>query len=97
MYFQSEWKTVWILIRWLHEKPADLDLQYFQNRINLGSAGQGSSMYFQSEWKTVLILIRWLHQEPADLDLQYFQNRINLGSAEHGITNIPLNKCIKHF
>ena len=25
-----------ILIRWLHQKPADLDLQCFQKRINLG-------------------------------------------------------------
>ena len=40
MYFQSEWKTVWILIIWLHQKPADLDLQCFQKRINHGSAGQ---------------------------------------------------------
>ena len=27
-------------IRWLHQKPADLDPQCFQKRINLGSAGQ---------------------------------------------------------
>ena len=32
---------MWILIRWLRQKPADLDLQCFQNRINLDSAGQG--------------------------------------------------------
>ena len=30
---------MWILIRWLHQKPADLDLQCFQNRIP-GSAEQ---------------------------------------------------------
>ena len=41
MFFQSEWKTVWILIRWLRQKPADLDLQCFQKRINPHSAGQG--------------------------------------------------------
>ena len=41
MYFQSQWKTVWILIRWLLQKPSDLDLQCFQKRINLGSTGQG--------------------------------------------------------
>ena len=30
-----------ILIRWLHQKPADLDLQCFpKKRINSGSAGQ---------------------------------------------------------
>ena len=34
LYFQSEWKIVWILIRWLHQNPADLDLECFQNRIN---------------------------------------------------------------
>ena len=28
-YYQSEWKIVWILNRWLHQKPADLDLQCF--------------------------------------------------------------------
>ena len=44
--FLSEWKTVWILIRWLrwpHQKPADLDLQCFQRKIKLGSALQGLS------------------------------------------------------
>ena len=30
MYFQSMWKTVWILIRWLHQKPSDLYLQCLQ-------------------------------------------------------------------
>ena len=29
-----------ILIRWLCQKPADLVLQGFHKRINLGSAGQ---------------------------------------------------------
>ena len=33
--------SVWILIRWLLHKPADLDSQYFHQKINLGSAGQG--------------------------------------------------------
>ena len=28
MYLQFERKTVWILIRWLHQKPADLDLVF---------------------------------------------------------------------
>ena len=39
-YFQSEWKTVWILIRWLLQKPSDLDLQCSQKRINPASAEQ---------------------------------------------------------
>ena len=26
-YFQSEWKILWILIRWLRQKPADLNVQ----------------------------------------------------------------------
>ena len=41
MYFQSKWKMLWILIRWLHKKPADQDLQYFQERINPVSTRQG--------------------------------------------------------
>ena len=41
LYLQAEWKTVWILIRWLRQKPADLDLQCFEKKtINLGSVGQ---------------------------------------------------------
>ena len=36
MYFQSEWKAVWILIRWLHQKPADLDLQYLKEKEKSG-------------------------------------------------------------
>ena len=26
IYNEGKWETVWILIRWLHQKPADLDL-----------------------------------------------------------------------
>ena len=29
MYFQCEWKTVLILIRWHHQEPANLYLQGF--------------------------------------------------------------------
>ena len=32
--------TLWSLIRRFRQKPADLDLQCFQKRINPGSAGQ---------------------------------------------------------
>ena len=45
MYFHSEWKTVWILIRWLHQKPSDQNLQCFQKRINLCSAGEGLNYF----------------------------------------------------
>ena len=31
---------MWVLSRWLHENPDDLDLQCFVNMINLGAAGQ---------------------------------------------------------
>ena len=41
--------TVWILIRQLHLKPADLDLQCFQKRINLGSAGQLRFMSWEAQ------------------------------------------------
>ena len=48
VYFQSEWKTVWILISWLHEKPADPDLHcnsVLKKQINPGVAGQGVSSH----------------------------------------------------
>ena len=32
---------MWILISWLHQKPADLDLHCFQKEINPGPAGHG--------------------------------------------------------
>ena len=35
---------MWVLIRWLRQKPADLDLQCFQKRINEGLAGQGLTL-----------------------------------------------------
>ena len=36
------WKNkLQIQIRWLHQKPSDQDLQCFDKRIHLGSAGQG--------------------------------------------------------
>ena len=38
MHLQSERKKVWNVIIWLHQKSADLDLQCFQARTNLGSA-----------------------------------------------------------
>ena len=31
-----EWKTMWILIRWLRQKPSDLDLLCFQKNVMLG-------------------------------------------------------------
>ena len=37
---QSERKTVWILIRWLLQKPVDLDPQCLYKSTNPGSAGQ---------------------------------------------------------
>ena len=38
-------KTVWILIRWLLQKPADLDLHCFQKWIGLGSALQRLTLF----------------------------------------------------
>ena len=36
---------MWIMIRWLRQKPADLDLQCFKNKnINPGLAGEVESM-----------------------------------------------------
>ena len=32
MHFHSQFKTVWILIRWRRQKPADLDIQCFHKR-----------------------------------------------------------------
>ena len=40
LHEHSEWKTVWIPIS---QKPANLDLQCFLNRMYLNSAGQGLS------------------------------------------------------
>ena len=36
----AAWKTVQILIRWLRQKPADLNLHCFLQRIHPGSARQ---------------------------------------------------------
>ena len=56
IYFQSEWRTVWIPIRWLLQKPADLDLQCSQNKkINPGSAGQRLSS--EIRWKITFQII----------------------------------------
>ena len=54
MYCQSEWKTLWILIRWLREKPPDQDLQCFQKRINqeniLAESQVGGVLTFQVKY-----------------------------------------------
>ena len=54
---------MWILIRWLRQKPVDLDLQCFQKRINLGSVGQ---------WLNALDLLA----NSVDLDHIMANNRI---------------------
>ena len=41
IFLQSEWKPVWIKIRWLGEKQDDLDLQHFHKKLNPGSVGHG--------------------------------------------------------
>ena len=58
----SEWKTVWILIRWLHQKPADLDLQCFKKNTHIkpGSVGQGFS--YEPEYE-ILVLFESTHIE----------------------------------
>ena len=37
---EVSWKTVWVLIRWLRQKPADLNLHCFPKKKYLGLAGQ---------------------------------------------------------
>ena len=39
--FEVAWITVQILIRWLCQKPSDLDLHCFLKKIYYGSAGHG--------------------------------------------------------
>ena len=38
---EAAWKTVQLLISWLCQKPADLDLHCFLNKLYIGSKGQG--------------------------------------------------------
>ena len=40
---------MWILISWLPQKPADLDLHYFHTMINMDSAGQGLKCISESD------------------------------------------------
>ena len=57
-----------ILISWLHQEPADLDVQCFQKRINTGSAGQGLIAGLKAEKI-------FCHQNQADLDVQCFSKQ----------------------
>ena len=59
MYFQSEWKTVWILIRWLCQKHLIWIYRFFRKRINLGSAGQGLTILCPEN--AILIILPLLH------------------------------------
>ena len=46
MYFQVEWKTLWILIRWFYQKPADLDLHsVFKEKQNWVQQTMSSEVY----------------------------------------------------
>ena len=49
---EAAWKTVQILTRWLHKKPADLDLHCFLKMMYQDSVGQGSACL----WHVYLIL-----------------------------------------
>ena len=59
---------MWILIRWLHQKPADLDIQWFQNRINLGFSKERVKIkmmmpfYFHNyQSKRLLLVLKGIH------------------------------------
>ena len=54
----------------MEKKPVDLDLECFQKRINLGSAGKGLSIGYQSFHfemlsKIILTFIPGVHQDTA--------------------------------
>ena len=56
---------MWILINWLHQKPADLDLHYFHKRVyslvvgggggGWGGGGEGCGVLFLF-WVSILLL-----------------------------------------
>ena len=84
MYFQSMRKTVWILIRWLRQKPADLDLQCFQNIKGITTQDQPGvccqSLLFtyvrfvRKSGNLVLQgLVSTFFRKPADQNLHCFQ------------------------
>ena len=52
LYLQAEWKTMWILIRWLRQKPADLDLQCFEKKKKDDKSGFSRSSVNPSKAKT---------------------------------------------
>ena len=57
---------MWILIRWLCQKPADLDLHFFQKEINPDSQDDLDLQCFQK---------RINPDSSVDLDLQCFQKK----------------------
>ena len=48
---------MWILIKWLRQKSADLDLHCFQNRINQSSAAQGFIKMYKTGY--LLVMATW--------------------------------------
>ena len=67
MYFQAEWKIVWILIRWFRQKVVDLGLQFFffGKWIYQGLQDSGQAIryqqYNQSFKRTKSVLISGLN------------------------------------
>ena len=94
--YKQSGKHLWILIIWLHQMPADLDLQHFQNRINLGLTGQRLRHYW-------ILFIPGLFMYPYKYRFIILWKLLSEGGA-----NCPLllicsslclsrNSCLKNF
>ena len=68
---------MWILIRWLRQKPADLDLQCFQKTINPGSVEQG----------LISLPLHYNSKEGSDSVVECLtRDRVAAGSSLTGVT-----------
>ena len=64
--FNQRGKPCRSLIRWLHAKPADLNLQCFQKRLNLVSTGLGF----------IMKLYHWTGLK-SEIDIAYYSSKKN--------------------
>ena len=76
------WKTVWILISWLLQKPADLDVHYFNSLGMVSYSFKG--VYMHSDGFTqVFVQYLFFNMGQVKLSMNKYLMAINLSQGKY--------------
>lgn len=105
---QTKWRTVYILVRWFHQKPSVLGLQCLQGRTNPSSTTQGVKTKWMHLKKNVIKIAneflppstrgKWDQNMKLSFLLQYFQERLASVYQELGdesLSQVPFKVLIE--